>query len=262
VDIGVSADISDSETCVLKCEDSDLKPVEYIADELIKRTRALQADRKSGTLTTKEKLLSWLPPFVAAEAGWYHLLCQQHSGHCSNTELESGWCCSEGMLSFLGSQLGLSIPVLGVVPFPLGVATIITSPNASGDADIDIALIPNNTIDATSTPITVTIGGIRVLATIDADRKLHASHALNVCVTVDTRAGSLIETRRFCSKLQSYMNDPFLLDRDDRRQPAPKSASASSADGHTAAASVVNSKATAQQLENVTAKKRVTIAKS
>jgi hypothetical protein len=69
VDIGVSADITDNETVVLKCEDSDVKPVEYIADEMIKQTRALQADRKSGTLTQKEKFMRWLPPFMAAEIG-------------------------------------------------------------------------------------------------------------------------------------------------------------------------------------------------
>jgi hypothetical protein len=169
---------------------------------------------------------------------------------------------TDSVLTFLGSQLGLSIHVLGVTPFPLGIATIITSPNANGDADIDIAMIPNNGVtEGTSTPITVTIGGIRVLSTIDADRKLHASHALNVCVTVDSKAGSLIETRRFCSKLQSYMNNPFLLEKDDQRKGTEVPGPSGRGPAHTATSSVVNSQATAQQLENITAKKRVTIAK-
>lgn len=69
VDIGVSADVSESETVVLKCEDSDAKPVEYIADELIRATRSLQADRKAGSQSPKERALRWLPPFVAVEIG-------------------------------------------------------------------------------------------------------------------------------------------------------------------------------------------------
>ena len=189
VDIGVSADLSDQETVVLKVDDADLKPVEYIADELIKATRAMQADRKAGTLSRREKILQWFPPILAAEL--------------------------EEMFSFLGSQLGLTIPSLGVVGYPLGVCTVVTSPNQTGDADIDIATIPNM-LDS-STPITISIGGIRVLSTIDGDRKLHATHALNVSVTVDSKAGSLIETRRLCSRLQQYMNNPFLLDKEDRK---------------------------------------------
>lgn len=111
-------------------------------------------------------------------------------------------CYADGMLSFLGSQLGLSLPLFGIAPFPLGHCVVITSPNGTGDADIDVAAIPQGDGAGSSAPITLTIGGIRVLASIDADRKLHASHALNVCVTVDSRAASLIETRKFCSRLQ------------------------------------------------------------
>ena len=189
VDVGVSADISDQETVVLKVDNADLKPVEYIADELIKTARGLQTDRKSGMLSRREKILSWFPSIIA-------------------TELED-------IFLFLGSNLGLTIPFLGIVGFPLGVCTVLTSPNQTGDADIDVASIPNM-LDST-TPITISIGGIRVLSTIDADRKLHATHALNVAVTVDSKAGSLIETRKLCSRLQLYMSNPFLLDKEDRK---------------------------------------------
>jgi hypothetical protein len=68
-----------------------------------------------------------------------------------------------------------------------------------------------------STPITVTIGGIRLQPQLDPqDKKLGAIPVLNVAVSIDSAAGSLSEGKRFCSRLQQLMNNPALLDKADR----------------------------------------------
>jgi hypothetical protein len=59
-----------------------------------------------------------------------------------------------------------------------------------------------------SCPLTITVGGIRVLPSLDSDRKLSASPVLNVAVAIDARVCSPVERCRFCAKLQSYLNNP------------------------------------------------------
>jgi hypothetical protein len=51
-----------------------------------------------------------------------------------------------------------------------GVCCVVTSPKREGDSDIDVTLLPD--VSRCSTPITVTIGGIRVLPELDNDRKI------------------------------------------------------------------------------------------
>lgn len=189
VEVSVSMELSDTETVMMRVDDADAKPVEYIADELHNASRDTRANKKAGSLTRRERVLNFFPPFMAAEI--------------------------ERMFTFLATQLGLNIPVLGIVGFPLGVCTVITSPNKEGDADIDIAMIPS--MQDSSTPITITIGGIRILPSLDVDRKVHGNPVLNVAVTVDSKAASLVEGRKFCSKLQQYMTNPSLLDKADRK---------------------------------------------
>jgi hypothetical protein len=76
--------------------------------------------------------------------------------------------------------------------------------NREGDVDVDISVIPN----ISPTPITITIGGIRIIPSIESNGKILASPALNIAVAIDSTACSLIEGRRFCARLQSYMNEP------------------------------------------------------
>jgi hypothetical protein len=82
--------------------------------------------------------------------------------------------------------------------------------------------IPNMTDSAT--PITVTVGGIRLQPSLDPqDKRLIASPVLNVAISIDSAAGSLAEGKRFCARLQQLMNNPALLDKADRLQAISKS---------------------------------------
>lgn len=190
VDISVSVDTTEKDSVMVKIEDADLKPLDYIADELQKKSKLLRKPKSelpppSDFAEKKAKLFDILPLPIVLQL--------------------------EGFIKFLGVSLGIDLPEFGINKFPLGVCTVITSPNREGDADVDIALIPHMT--DSSTPITITIGGIRVLPTFDSDRKLTAAPVLNIAVSIDTKSCSLVEGRRFCAKLQSYLNSPNSLEK-------------------------------------------------
>ena len=107
----------------------------------------------------------------------------------------------------------MEIPFLGVTPYPRGVCTIITLPG--GDADVEVCVLPD--MSDTTTPVTVAIGGIRVQPSFDGDKKLTAAPVLNISVTIDCNASSLADGRKYCARLQQYMNNPSLLDKFDKK---------------------------------------------
>jgi hypothetical protein len=179
--ISVSVDISERDSAMIKIDDADVKPIQNLAEELQRESKTLREKgiprwENATPITTKLKKV--LPSTVS------YLL--------------------ETFLLYLGNNLGISLPKLGVKPFPFGVCSIITSPNREGDVDVDISVIPN----ISPTPITITIGGIRIIPSIESNGKILASPALNIAVAIDSTACSLIEGRRFCARLQSYMNEP------------------------------------------------------
>ena len=171
------------------------KGVDYIADELNKRAESLK-DGPTLTYSRKARLLSLVPHVTRSYIEWF--------------------------LSFLGSQLGLSIPALGVVAYPLGAATLVAlSPQEetkteSLEADTDMAMIPIMS-GYSSAPITVAIGGSRLLFNFNQEGVLTSKPAHIISVTMDSKVGTLVEMRRFCSTMQRYMNDPSSLDKVDRK---------------------------------------------
>ena len=186
VDISVSVDTTDKDTLMVKIVDADVKPLDYIAQELQTKSKELRQGSKIDDESSphKERVLAMLPNGLS-----YRI---------------------KKFLMFLGGSLGLSIPVLGVSPFPLGVCAIIASPYREGDSDLDVSMIPNT--DETSAPITISVGGVRIVPSMDADRRMGGAPSINLAVTVNTKACSLVEAKRFCSKLQQSLNNPFMLD--------------------------------------------------
>jgi hypothetical protein len=189
VDVSVSLELFENETVVIKLDNADAKPIDYIATEMQTRTQELR-DGTNVSYSRKARLLGLLPPFLSG-----------YLRHFINT---------------LGGKYGISLPLLGVVGFPHGAATIVTLPSKeASDHEIDIAMISSMT--DSSTPIVVTIGGVRLAPILDQDRKLSSMHVLNVAISIDNNAGSLAEGKRFAARLQQLMNSPSLLDKADRR---------------------------------------------
>ena len=190
--ISVSVDINERDSAMVKIDDADVKPIDYLAEELQSHSKVLRdkgLPRWENATPINGKLKKFLPPTIS-----YVL---------------------ETFLFYLGNHLGLSIPLFGIKPFPFGVCSIITSPNREGDIDVDISMIPN----VCPTPITITIGGIRIIPSIESNGKIVASPALNIAVAIDSTACSLIEGRKFCARLQGYMTEPskMMEDSEDKK---------------------------------------------
>jgi hypothetical protein len=124
------------------------------------------------------------------------------------------------VLHFLGGHLGVSIPALGVQPFPLGSCTIVTAPPPSTDntasLDVDMTVIPTKYNAAT--PITLTIGGIHVAPKVDSDNRMVPTHVQSMTLTIDCRAATLPQGRQFAEKVQEFLTNPQLLDKFDRQE--------------------------------------------
>ena len=202
IDLSVSIDIIDKYTLLLKINDTELKSLEYIAYELSTRAKELRTIASNASKTAKENLTN-------SANNSNKTVIQKIREFLPIIKLKL-----QQFGQFVGSNFGISLPKLGIVAYPYGICSVMTSPNRDGsDADLDIALLSSSSsISTTTAPIIVTIGGIRVLSSFDSERKLIATPVLNYAIAIDTRIGSLTECRKFCSKLQLYLNNPSLLD--------------------------------------------------
>jgi hypothetical protein len=185
VDISVSTDASEAESVGLLMHNVDTKPLHCLADEVQAESRQLlMACRGKDASPTSQyagRVLALLPAGLGAALARF--------------------------FSMLGSEYGLNIEALGAVPYPLGVCSIITAPHKgeeSIDLDINLAMIPSAN-SATQPPVVITIGGVSIRTTVDADRKVSGVPVLNMCVAIDSRACSLVESRKFCARFQQMM---------------------------------------------------------
>ena len=114
------------------------------------------------------------------------------------------------------------------VPFPYGAASVIRMITTdAADAEIDLAVFPDMT--DSSCPVTVTIGGVKLIPhqkdnnqvqtsgrggqhRSSTDQKVRFKQMLKVAVCIDTHAASLQQAQRFVSKLKEHMNSPRSLD--------------------------------------------------
>ncbi len=186
VDISVAVAMNDIQSVAVKVVDADAKPLEYLANELIESSKAIRSSSSSSGETNKamEKLSKILPaPAIIS---------------------------LKNFLFFLSEQYGISVPLLGISAFPLGVCTVIAA-STEGENDLDMAIVADSRESAA--PITVTIGGLRVAPSLDQDRKVSGSPVLNMAVAVDSRCATSSEGRRFCARLQEFINDPTELEK-------------------------------------------------
>jgi hypothetical protein len=187
VDISVAVAMNDVQSIAVKVVDADAKPVEYLANELIESSKSIRSSTSSSP-TENNKVMERLSKILPAPA----------------------MVSFKNFLFFLSEQYGISIPLLGISAFPLGVCTIIAA-SAEGENDLDMAIVADSRESAA--PITVTIGGLRVAPSMDQDRKITGSPVLNMAVSVDSRCATTSEGKRFCARLQELINDPTELEK-------------------------------------------------
>eukprot|EP00622_Pseudochattonella_farcimen_P000654 FR735198.1.p1 GENE.FR735198.1~~FR735198.1.p1 ORF type:complete len:204 (+),score=16.13 FR735198.1:3-614(+) len=124
---------------------------------------------------------------------------------------------TEKMLGFLGAHLGLSIPWLGVRPFPFGTCTVITPPSEGSDIEVDV-IGASDGAGATQppAPVVITVGGIRVQSGYMMDKQMAARPVLHMSGSVDLRCATIYEAKRLFERVQQLMTDPAQLDHYDR----------------------------------------------
>lgn len=184
VDLSVSVALNDMQSVAVKITDVNAKPVEYIANELIEASKAI---RTSASEDEGNKIMARLSKAMPT------MMFAQF----------------KNFLFWISSHYGVSIPLLGVAAFPLGVCSIIAA-STEGETDLDLAIVADSRDSCA--PITVTIGGLRVAPNLDNDRKLNGTPVLNVAVAIDSRAATNSEAKKFCARLQELINDPAALD--------------------------------------------------
>lgn len=198
VDISVSVDTSESESMGLLLRGVESKPLHCLADQVQEQQREMIracAGKAAANSHYSARLLAGLPSALGAPLARF--------------------------FAFLGRDFGLDLEALGAVPFPLGVCSIVTAPHKgeeSIDLDINLSMIP--AANATQPPVAITIGGVSIRPTMDSERRLQGVPVLNMTVSIDSRACSLVESRKFCAKFQSNMSThPWEGERPQRHVP-------------------------------------------
>jgi len=187
IDVSYALDLSDRESVLLKVSDVDVKPIDSVTNEIIQLSKKTRDETKRPAKSTlKSKLLDMLSPSISETV--------------------------DKFLTDLGQLYGINLPALGIEAFPAGVCAVITSPSMEGDADVEVSVIPDASFEAYSPPIVVSIGSVRVLPALEGPSKLHGTPVLNYSISFDNRAASVVECRKFCSKLQKYLRNPSSLE--------------------------------------------------
>lgn len=184
VDVSLSTNISDTETILMKIEDADKKTISVISSEVQMRAMKARVGKRSDSISSKSALLAMLPVKLRKLV--------------------------EYMLLYCGNYLGVEIPSLGIAGFPLGVCAVVSSPNKSGEDDVEFSILPDP--DLCSTPYCLTISGIRILTKLDAERRLIGNPVMNCAMSFNTQACTMLEARNLTRRIQQLMSNPSLLE--------------------------------------------------
>ena len=188
VDVSMSMEIFGNESVMMKVNNVNLKPVDYLADEIKNRKKVIASEGPTTPRMVK-LIFSILPNFFANYVRRFFF--------------------------YLGSNAGLTIPFLGIEGFPQGVCNIVTIPSKEkSEGEVEVALTPNR-VDS-GAPICLTVGSVSLQPIFDENKNLSAQHVLNISVSIDSKACSLTEGKRFAARVQQLMTNPSLLDKLDR----------------------------------------------
>jgi hypothetical protein len=185
IDIGVSMDTAHNDTVIVKLVDVDSKSLSLIAKETEESYEEVKKYNVESSF-----IASMIPSYV----------CLQFI---------------QNIITILSGKYGFSIPFTGIKGFPYGHATIVnlsSKDNLTSDHAVQLAMICN--MKNSSCPITVSIGGVRLVPISDTsgDKKMRYVQGLHVAVSIDNLAGSLDDGKKFVSRLNQLLNSPKLLE--------------------------------------------------
>lgn len=187
IDVSMSHYNNEGDVVIIKVPDADKKDLNVIAAEVKRQADEERRGRYAydgPRLFHSIPILSLLPTAVKIDLMQLCLYC--------------------------GNYLGIEFEKVDVQAFPLGSCTVISSPNKKGETDMGVAVVPDHY--ATSTPVVVTISGIRIIPGLDFEKRVVGSPVLNCNVSINSYATTLPIARKFCSRLQELLAKPALLD--------------------------------------------------
>ena len=188
IDVSLSTEIFGNESVMMKVNNVNVKPIDYLADEIKNRKKVIASE---GPSTPKMLSLIYgiLPRFFARYV--------------------------RRLFFYVGSNVGVSVPFLGIEAFPQGVCNIVTIPSKEkSEGEVEVALTPNRL--NSGAPMCLTVGSVSLQPIFDENKHLSAQHVLNIAVSIDSKACSLAEGKRFAARVQQLMSTPSLLDKHDR----------------------------------------------
>ena len=207
-DVSCELRLRDGTYALLKVPRVDRRPVGEIARLLEAKKQAIALGRDAHH-RRRQLLLRWCPPALLPAL--------------------------EATLAFLGAGLGLSLPCLGVRPFPQGACVVLTSPAVSAASKAfacegDFVVEPEPTAAAgLLTPMVLTIGAITSIPKLEGGggggsggSQVVMVPVLNLSLLVNLpRHGgaSLQHVRRLTDLLHQLISDPRLLDVDRAAAP-------------------------------------------
>ena len=186
---------ADDEVILTKVEIADVKPIECIAAELRHAADEAAAGPGPADAMARASLRAALPAMLRP--------------------------CAERVLGFVGGELGISLPRLGVRSHPSGAVLVVTPPGAreSGSgtcaADMDIDLTGGATTGS-GAPIVIVITGIRLQSGYTKEQRMTARPALHLAASIDLRAGSIARARRLFEDVAHLLSEPSQIDKLDR----------------------------------------------
>jgi pyruvate/2-oxoglutarate dehydrogenase complex dihydrolipoamide acyltransferase (E2) component len=164
---------------------AETKAVDVVSRELLDLVGQANTQREPFVQRRRE-ILGHLPPLIADAA--------------------------EHIFGFIGSQLGISVPSLGIQGFPFGTCTVVTPPAEGPEMEVDV--IGNNGVgQPTMAPVVISVGGIRVQSGYMKDKQMAARPVLHWSAAVDLRCATFFEAKHFFERLQTLLRDPSLLEK-------------------------------------------------
>jgi len=203
--ISISVSAENSDMIAVKIDDANTKTLNVIADELQAKSRSVRRALTTGAgAGGGEKAVAGTTVSGGGPSSRAGILLDALPLGISYS--------ARYILRLIASYYGMAFPSLGITPYPHGTCNIITSPRdpARPDAmelDVGVVMVPETDSMLSAPPVVITIGGISLKTTLDAERKTASSPVLNLAVSIDCRAVGFAQGRQFASVLQKYMTD-------------------------------------------------------
>jgi pyruvate/2-oxoglutarate dehydrogenase complex dihydrolipoamide acyltransferase (E2) component len=189
IDVSLFADVQEKITAAVKIVNADLKSTKEIAEEVVNTIDSIRRTERTQQETHR------------ASAG------SVQSQLTESLSLLSRW--SQHVAHAVGNQLGIDWQPCGIHAFPYGVCTILTASDIQSEIDLFFTTAPTT---ASSAPMTLSMGAIRTLPTLDTDRRLRGQEVMDFVLAIDNRAATATDAKKCMERIRTVLEQPLLIE--------------------------------------------------